>query len=101
MSDIMNGNSFYCDSDSPVEVHSQRHDEFSLEFVNQEHIKDLSRALARDPSSGSETGAEHLSTTSRRKIKKEDTGTPRGISYSISRYPLIVRDNIIYGDENG
>lgn len=94
MSDMMNGNSFYCETE-PLEVNSQQPNEFLLDFVNQDHIKDLAKALARDPNSGSETGAEYLSTSSRRKMKKEDTGTPRGISYSISRYPLIVRNSII------
>ncbi|KAI7878138.1 patatin-domain-containing protein [Lichtheimia hyalospora FSU 10163] len=85
----MNDHSFYCESDSQLKVNSERHNEFSLDFVNQDHIKDLARALARDPSSGSDSGAEYLSTRSKRKMKKEDTGTPRGLSYSISRYPLI------------
>lgn len=91
----MNDNSFYCESDSQLKVNSERHNEFSLDFVNQDHIKDLAKALARDPSSGSDSGAEYLSTRSKRKMKKEDTGTPRGLSYSISRYPLIVRNSTI------
>ena len=73
--------------------------EFDQEFINLEHIRDLARALTQDPYSGSEAGSEHITArrsmvpSRKRKTKrdKEAIGTPRGISYTLLRYPLMVR----------
>ncbi|KAI8138327.1 acyl transferase/acyl hydrolase/lysophospholipase [Fennellomyces sp. T-0311] len=73
--------------------------EFDQEFINLDHIRDLARALAQDPYSGSEAGSEHISARSamtprltRRKPgrDKEAIGTPKGISYTLLRYPLML-----------
>ena len=80
--------------------------EFDQDFINLDHIKDLARALAQDPYSGTEASSEHisiasLSPISRRMGRKKkpvtsfsndnDTiGTPKGISYTLLRYPLMV-----------
>lgn len=72
--------------------------EFDKVFISEEHVADFARALGQDSLSGSEGGPEHISAASalappkrKRRAKEEDiNGTPKGISYTLLRYPLIV-----------
>ena len=96
------------DSSTITTQENRRHvnREFDQDFINLDHIKDLARALAQDPYSGSEAGSEHISIASplptprrmgRRKKPvtsfsrdKDTIGTPKGISYTLLRFPLMV-----------
>lgn len=71
--------------------------EFNKNFVNEDHVADFVKALSDDLD-----GAEHIAaqgellppttkkTTRRKRRVEEDLGVPKGISYSLLRYPLIV-----------
>ncbi|KAI7856709.1 acyl transferase/acyl hydrolase/lysophospholipase [Circinella umbellata] len=96
------------DSSTITTQENRRHvnREFDQDFINLDHIKDLARALAQDPYSGSEAGSEHISIASplptprrmgRRKKPvtsfsrdKDTIGTPKGISYTLLRFPLMI-----------
>ncbi|CAI2162371.1 6680_t:CDS:2 [Funneliformis geosporum] len=70
-------------------------DEFSLNYVNEDHIEAFSKALAEDPEQDS---TEHIAAITdfmpiRQKIKKKKPKVPSGfdgISYHIVRFPLML-----------
>ncbi|RIA91057.1 acyl transferase/acyl hydrolase/lysophospholipase [Glomus cerebriforme] len=70
-------------------------DEFSLEYVNEDHIEAFANALAEDPEQDT---TEHIAAVTdfmpiRQKVKKKKPKVPNGfdgISYHIVRFPLML-----------
>jgi hypothetical protein len=83
---------------------SYRPSEFTIEHVNEVHVSDFLHALACDPLTQPDSGPEHISASSElvpplrtwkrsnkpKKRKKDEMGTPHGISHTLLKYPLIV-----------
>ncbi|KAI8346367.1 acyl transferase/acyl hydrolase/lysophospholipase [Choanephora cucurbitarum] len=88
---------------------SSQQDSLEKEYVNEVHVQDFVKALRYDPNSGlpEEDGqyAEHISawsdalprskssqslSKSKKKLKEQESATPKGISHSLLRYPLII-----------
>ncbi|KAI8328819.1 acyl transferase/acyl hydrolase/lysophospholipase [Chlamydoabsidia padenii] len=81
----------------------RRPSEFTLEHVNQVHVNDFLKALACDPHTQPDSGPEHISASSEllpplrpskrsiksKKRKQDEMGTPKGISHTLLKYPLI------------
>ncbi|CAO3630213.1 unnamed protein product [Cunninghamella blakesleeana] len=75
--------------------------EFTLEFVNEDHVADFLRALADDPQSQFDSSPEHITASSelmppikgkkkKKKNKNDEFGTPKGIAHSLFKYPFII-----------
>jgi hypothetical protein len=83
-----------------------------IEYVNETHVADFTKALDYDPIEGYDSSnAEHISAwtdalpvisttekqrkTLKRKLKEQEAATPKGISHSLMQYPLIVSFHLI------
>ncbi|CAM0136842.1 hypothetical protein VKS41_007423 [Umbelopsis sp. WA50703] len=94
--------------------------EFDMEWVTEEDVEAFAKALYYDPlkspsvlSAGAESGTEQISAMNdfapvRQKVSrkkkpkrsiKEDAGSPKGFSYTLLRYPLIIFIGVIMAIE--
>ncbi|KAI8364060.1 acyl transferase/acyl hydrolase/lysophospholipase [Blakeslea trispora] len=88
---------------------SDQQDSLEAEYVNEVHVQDFIKALRYNPNCGlpeeDSHSAEHISawsdalprsklnrklSKSKKKLKEQESATPKGISHSLLRYPLII-----------
>lgn len=100
--------------------YSKHQNPLDIEYVNEMHVKDFTKALEYDPLNTSESNnPEHISAwtdalpaipaisnstpikakskrSTRRKLAEQEAATPKGFTHALVQYPLIVSCQSIY-----